>query len=173
MLSNAINGRSLRNKQFTSLATVSIGNPSIDILLYIESRFYWTHTLSTMKILFNKGQNCNADWSICTSLCRLTVLSLTTNNELYVRTECGQNCRTFVCSLLSLFWKIKVGLWEHVALRVCVSVYSLIVARKRLDKTPPIIARQRLGRNVTAVTNTHATIEKLLDALFSMWSVSY
>jgi hypothetical protein len=23
---------------------------------------------------------------------------------------------------------------------------------------PPIVARQRLGRNVTAVTNTHATI---------------
>jgi hypothetical protein len=25
----------------------------------------------------------------------------------------------------------------------------------------PIVARQRLGRNVTAVTNTHATIEEL------------
>jgi hypothetical protein len=45
-----------------------------------------------------------------------------------------------------------------VRVRVCVfvSVYPLIVAR------------QRLGRNVTAVTNTHATIEKLLDASFSM-----
>jgi hypothetical protein len=32
---------------------------------------------------------------------------------------------------------------------------------------PPIVARQRLGRNVTAVTNTHATIEELLDASFS------
>jgi hypothetical protein len=37
---------------------------------------------------------------------------------------------------------------------------------------PPIVARQRLGRNVTAVTNTHATIEELLDASFSMWPVS-
>jgi hypothetical protein len=27
-----------------------------------------------------------------------------------------------------------------------------------------IVARQRLGRNVTAVTNTHATIEELLNA---------
>jgi hypothetical protein len=36
-----------------------------------------------------------------------------------------------------------------------------------------IVARQRLGRNVTAVTNTHATIEELLDASFSMWPVSY
>jgi hypothetical protein len=38
---------------------------------------------------------------------------------------------------------------------------------------PPIVARQRLGRNVTVITNTHATIEKLLDAPFSMWPVSY
>jgi hypothetical protein len=38
---------------------------------------------------------------------------------------------------------------------------------------PPIVARQRLGRNVTAVTNTHATIEELLNALFSMWPMSY
>jgi hypothetical protein len=46
-------------------------------------------------------------------------------------------------------------------------------ARQRLGKHPPIVARQRIGRNVTAVTNTHATIEGLLDALFSMWPVSY
>jgi hypothetical protein len=38
---------------------------------------------------------------------------------------------------------------------------------------PPIVARQRVGRNVTGVTNTHATIGKLLDASFSMWPVSY
>jgi hypothetical protein len=33
---------------------------------------------------------------------------------------------------------------------------------------PPIVGRQRLGTNVTAVTNTYA-IEELLDASFSMW----
>jgi hypothetical protein len=38
---------------------------------------------------------------------------------------------------------------------------------------PPIVARQLLGRNVTAVTNTHAAMEELLDASFSMWPVSY
>jgi hypothetical protein len=38
---------------------------------------------------------------------------------------------------------------------------------------PPIVARQRLGTNVTVVTNTHATIEELLDASFPMWLVSY
>jgi hypothetical protein len=40
-------------------------------------------------------------------------------------------------------------------------------------KNPLIVAKQRLDRNVTAVTNTHATIEQLLDALFSMWPVTY
>jgi hypothetical protein len=38
---------------------------------------------------------------------------------------------------------------------------------------PPSIARQRIGKNVTVATNTHATIEELLDASFSMRSVSY
>jgi hypothetical protein len=37
----------------------------------------------------------------------------------------------------------------------------------------PIIARQRLGRNVTAVTNTHTTIEELLDASFLVLPLSY
>jgi hypothetical protein len=46
---------------------------------------------------------------------------------------------------------------------VCVCIYVY----------PPIVARQRLGRNVTAVTNTHATVEKLLDTLLSVWPVSY
>jgi hypothetical protein len=79
---------------------------------------------------------------------------------------------------------------------VCICVFPLIVARQRLDKNPLIVARQRLdknplivarqrlgknppivkqrvGRNVTAVTNTHASIEELLDASFSMWPVSH
>jgi hypothetical protein len=56
---------------------------------------------------------------------------------------------------------------------VCVSVYLYIVARHQLNKNPPVVPRQRLGRNVTAVTNTHATIEELLDASFSIWPVSY
>jgi hypothetical protein len=56
---------------------------------------------------------------------------------------------------------------------VCLSVYPPIVARQRLGKNPPFVARQRLGRNANAVTNTHATIEELLDASFTMWPVSY
>jgi hypothetical protein len=59
------------------------------------------------------------------------------------------------------------------SLFVCVSVYTPIVARQRLGKYPLLVAGQRLGRKVTAVTNTHSTIEELLDASFSMWPVSY
>jgi hypothetical protein len=33
---------------------------------------------------------------------------------------------------------------------------------------PPIVARQRVGKNVTAATDAHATVEELLDASFSM-----
>jgi hypothetical protein len=47
------------------------------------------------------------------------------------------------------------------------------VARQRHGKSPLIVARQRLGRIVTAVTNTHATIEESLDVSFSMWPVPY
>jgi hypothetical protein len=38
---------------------------------------------------------------------------------------------------------------------------------------PPIVTRQRLGKYVPAATNTRATGEELLDAVFSMPSVSY
>jgi hypothetical protein len=44
---------------------------------------------------------------------------------------------------------------------LCVSVYPLIVAR------------QRLGKNVTAVKNRHATIKELLDTSFTNWPVFY
>jgi hypothetical protein len=51
-------------------------------------------------------------------------------------------------SLLPLFWKNRLGLWDHVAVCVCI---------------PLIVARQRLGRNVTTVTNTHTTIEEWVN----------
>jgi hypothetical protein len=38
---------------------------------------------------------------------------------------------------------------------------------------PPIVARQRLGKHVTAATNTHAIVEQLLEASFSIRSMSY
>jgi hypothetical protein len=53
-------------------------------------------------------------------------------------------------------------------------MYVPNVARQRLDKNPPpIVSRQRLGKNVTVAMNTHATIEELLDPRFSMLFVSY
>jgi hypothetical protein len=36
---------------------------------------------------------------------------------------------------------------------------------------PLIVAKQQLCKNVTEATNTHATIEELLEASFSMQSV--
>jgi hypothetical protein len=38
---------------------------------------------------------------------------------------------------------------------------------------PPLVVTQWLGEDVNAATNTQATIEDLLDASFSMRSVSY
>jgi hypothetical protein len=38
---------------------------------------------------------------------------------------------------------------------------------------PPIVARQRLGKNVNAAKNIYETIEELLDTTFSMRLVSY
>jgi hypothetical protein len=38
---------------------------------------------------------------------------------------------------------------------------------------PAIATRQRLSENVTAATNTHATIEELLNASFFMRSLSH
>jgi hypothetical protein len=37
----------------------------------------------------------------------------------------------------------------------------------------PYDARQWLGKNVTAAINADATVEKLLDVSFPMWSMSY
>jgi hypothetical protein len=33
------------------------------------------------------------------------------------------------------------------------------------------VARERLGKHVPVATDTQATIEELLEAVFSMWSV--
>jgi hypothetical protein len=59
---------------------------------------------------------------------------------------------------------------SHQSVSICVSPF---VAKQRLGKNPLIVVRQRLGKNVTAETNTHATIEEFFDASFSMRSVSY
>jgi hypothetical protein len=85
------------------------------------------------------------------------------------------SCCLCVCVSASInFWRpepvfMKLGTWAHLngvlhksLPSVCVSVCF-----------PPIVARQRLARNVTAAVNTQAPIEKLLNASFYMRSVSY
>jgi hypothetical protein len=59
---------------------------------------------------------------------------------------------------------------SHQSVYICVCP---VVARQRLSKNPHIVVTQRLGQNVTEATNTHATIEELLDASFSVRSVLY
>jgi hypothetical protein len=59
---------------------------------------------------------------------------------------------------------------------VCTSGY-LSPSEPRILTMSPIslvyVPTERLGTNVTAATNTHATKEELLDASFSKRSVSY
>jgi uncharacterized protein (DUF486 family) len=58
--------------------------------------------------------------------------------------------------LFSTAYFINLSHWP-----VCLYVYTIIVDR------------QRLGNKVSATTNTHATIEELLDTSFYTLSVSY
>jgi hypothetical protein len=45
-------------------------------------------------------------------------------------------------------------------------LYPPIVARQRLGKNPLVVTRQQFGGSVTAVTNTQATTEELLTRRF-------
>jgi hypothetical protein len=56
---------------------------------------------------------------------------------------------------------------------VCLCESPLSLLGNRSVKKSLTVARQRLGRNITAVTNTHATIEELLNASFSVWPMLY
>jgi hypothetical protein len=41
-----------------------------------------------------------------------------------------------------------------------------------LESEETDVSRQQLDKNVPAATDTHATIEELLEAVFPMWSVT-
>jgi hypothetical protein len=45
--------------------------------------------------------------------------------------------------------------------KISLHVYRAFVARLRLGKNTPTIARQQLNENVTAATNKYATLEEL------------
>jgi hypothetical protein len=64
---------------------------------------------------------------------------------------------------------VRVSVYPPIVARQRFGKNPLIVVRQRLGKYSPIVARQRLGRNVTTVTHTYTTIEELLGASFSMW----
>jgi hypothetical protein len=80
-------------------------------------------------------------------------------------------CCLYICvsppQQLSNFWTdlyetryVYHGTWTHLN---CVLHKSL----------PSVVRLYMYGKNVTAATNTHPTIQELLDATFSMRSVSY
>jgi hypothetical protein len=88
----------------------------------------------------------------------------------------GSSC--CLCILPSAFECLNQSLWNL----VCIS-WNLSQSQWLTHKSPlsicvpvfifPTVAKQRHGKNVRAATNTHVTIEELLDASFSVRSVSY
>jgi hypothetical protein len=70
---------------------------------------------------------------------------------------------------------MKLGMYDMMAPGPISAAYFINAAHQSLCLYVyiPNFARQQLGKYVTAATNTHATIEKLLDTSFSMQSVSY
>jgi hypothetical protein len=82
----------------------------------------------------------------------------------------------YLLPLLGNGWvKIPLSLLGNGSVKIHVSLLGsgsvkilLSLLGNDLVKMLLIVARQWLGRNVTAVTNTEATIEELLDASFSM-----
>jgi hypothetical protein len=64
---------------------------------------------------------------------------------------------------------VKLGMYSYIMALEPISTAYFINPSHRfvcLYVYPPIVARQRLGKNVTAAKNTQATIEELLDASF-------
>jgi hypothetical protein len=59
--------------------------------------------------------------------------------------------------------KIKWGILDHVA--SCVSRSEHLKAGI-VEPEVSDVTRQRLGKHISAETNTHATMEELLDAVF-------
>jgi hypothetical protein len=56
---------------------------------------------------------------------------------------------------------------------LCVCVYPQSLKAGIVEAEETAAARQRLGKHLPAATNTHVTIEELLDAEFSMRFMSY
>jgi hypothetical protein len=76
------------------------------------------------------------------------------------------------------------GSWPVINYCLTVTVLSLggrplwredgsVVYQSVSEYISPVVARQWFGKNVTAATNTHARVDKLLDASFPMRSLSY
>jgi hypothetical protein len=83
-----------------------------------------------------------------------------------------------VCPPLSTFKCLNQSLWSLVCTSWHMSHFSSVLYKSLLSAcvsvcVSHIVATQRLSEKFTAVTNTHATIEDLLDVSSYMRSVSY
>jgi hypothetical protein len=69
---------------------------------------------------------------------------------------------------------MKLGMYamapEHISVAYFINLSHYSAC---LYMYPPYIAREWLSKNVTVAMNAHATVEEMLDALFSVRSVSY
>jgi hypothetical protein len=71
---------------------------------------------------------------------------------------------------------MKLGMYEYImALKPISTAYFINPSHHsvRLYVHPAIVSGQRLSKDVTAATATHAKIEEFLEKSFSMRSVSY
>jgi hypothetical protein len=66
---------------------------------------------------------------------------------------------------------MKIGMYVLVPEPIW-TAYIINASHKSVCLYVYVVRRQR-GKNITAARNTHTTIAELLDASFSIWSVSY
>jgi hypothetical protein len=100
-----------------------------------------------------KGVRAAADWRESTKCnTQKTEETAIAWQRLYIF-SIGKHLKIFFI-LLTLFKKIKVRLWDHLAL--CLYLFC------------PAFAKQRLSKHFPAATNTHNKLEKILDTSISM-----
>jgi hypothetical protein len=70
------------------------------------------------------------------------------------------------------FGKIHLSLLENGSVKT-MPRQLIHKQQQKKYKSPPIFGWAQLGRNVTAATNKHATVEELIDALFLAYLPSF
>jgi hypothetical protein len=82
-----------------------------------------------------------------------------------------QNTKGKTRQLVS-FRQHKCNHASHYAVNKYIYTVTLHLQGRIVEPKGTVVARQRRDKHVSAATNTHATTEELLEAMFSMQSVS-